>query len=163
MRVPSRIVTTGSRRAFLLGGLLLLHLLTGCARAIQPSSSIPGLSPSPIAPAGPARSASASTTSEVIVAGWVIHHETCARLPGALTILHCEGARSVEQSTDDGGAFVFRDVPPGACTLQVLIGNHNRTLKLQLKPGERRLLDYPMDPNHRFTIDPDFSKRGEVN
>ena len=64
-----------------------------------------------------------------------LHRVLHQQLPrvGALTILHCEGARSVEQSTDDGGAFVFRDVPPGACTLQVLIGNHNRSLKLQLK------------------------------
>jgi hypothetical protein len=107
--------------------------------------------------------ASASTSSEVIVAGWVVHQETGARLPGALAILHCEGARSVERSTDDQGAFVFRDVPPGACTLQVLLGSHNRSLKLQLSPGERRLLDYTMDPNHRFPINPNFFPRGAVN
>ncbi len=99
----------------------------------------------------------------MILGGWIVDPNTGARLPDALVILACEPSPRREQTTGSDGSFVFRDVPPGACTVQTLLKLDNQSLALRLAPGERRLLEIPMDPERRHTIDRSTFFRGEVN
>ena len=90
---------------------------------------------------------------EVIVGGWVVHAHSGERLPGAMVSLFCGRKFPLtSQWTDTEGAFVFRGVPAGRCTLFAALGTHMPRVRLDLRPGERRLLDVPLDPT---------SKRGD--
>jgi len=90
---------------------------------------------------------------EVIVGGWVVHAHSGERLPGAMVSLFCGRKFPLtSQWTDTEGAFVFRGAPAGRCTLFAALGTHMPRVRLDLRPGERRLLDVPLDP---------MSKRGD--
>lgn len=88
-----------------------------------------------------------ASASEVIVGGWVVHASSRARLPGARVSLHCGSKfRLTTQWTDMDGAFVFRGVPAGHCTLHAALGTDMPVVKLVLRADERRLIDVPLDP-----------------
>ncbi len=96
-----------------------------------------------------------SSGMEVVFGGWVVHERSREGLPGALVLLRC-GETLREESTDLDGAFAFRDVRPGECTLQVVSAGVNQTSALVFGAGERRLLEVAVDPERKMTIDPAF-------
>ncbi len=71
-------------------------------------------------------------------------------IAGALVIAQCTClSGQVEATTNASGAYIFKDLPPGLFTVQVLIGEANQNRILTLKPGRQRL-DYELDPANRF-------------
>jgi hypothetical protein len=73
--------------------------------------------------------------------------------PGALLIVRCLGAVR-EPEAGNVGTFVFADVIPGECTLQVLAGTGNRTVALVFGAGGRRLVEVEIDLALKRRIDP---------
>jgi hypothetical protein len=88
----------------------------------------------------------AAAPPEAIVGGWVVHAHTGARLPGARLLMICGARLRLTEWTDTDGAFVFRGLPAGHCILIAALGTHTPRVKLQLRAGERRLIDVPLDP-----------------
>ncbi len=88
----------------------------------------------------------AAAPPEAIVGGWVVHARTGARLPGARLLMICGARLRSTEWTDMDGAFVFRGLPAGSCVLIAALGTHTPRVKLKLQPGERRLIDVPLDP-----------------
>ncbi|MCY0992114.1 carboxypeptidase-like regulatory domain-containing protein [Nannocystis sp. ILAH1] len=84
----------------------------------------------------------------------VVHdRNTGHAIPAALVIIQCTclaGAR--EMMSNDGGAFGFRDLPPGKYTVQVLFGYANVNRTVELAPATRMRTDFRIDPDQRFTI-----------
>ena len=71
-------------------------------------------------------------------------------IAGALVVAQCvclQGERTATTNAD--GAYVFRDLPPGQYSVQVLIGEANAIRVITLGPGQQRL-DYEIDPQNRF-------------
>ncbi|MFY0533215.1 carboxypeptidase regulatory-like domain-containing protein [Nannocystis pusilla] len=85
--------------------------------------------------------------------GVVRDRTTGHAVPAALVIIQCTclaGAR--EMVSNDGGAFGFRDLPPGKYTVQVLFGYANVNRTIELAPATRMRTDFRIDPDERFTI-----------
>ncbi len=72
-----------------------------------------------------------------------------ARKPisGALVILTCGQERlQQETTTNDHGVYVFRSVPEGQCTVQVLTGKADQSKVLRITAGARLRTNFELDP-----------------
>lgn len=87
------------------------------------------------------------------VAGVVSDHRNHRRIAGALVIIQCtclQGAR--ETTTDASGLFVFRKLPPGKYTVQVLFKDANVSKTFEMPPESAMRANFAIDPDMRFTI-----------
>ena len=85
--------------------------------------------------------------------GVVRDRNTGHAIRAALVIIQCTclaGAREVW--SNEGGAFGFRDLPPGKYTVQVLFGYATVNRTVELSPATRMRTDFRIDPDQRFTI-----------
>lgn len=132
----------------------LALLLTGCDRATGAAAapSVPPAPPGPVSGSAPS-AGPPPPIGPSDVSGRVLHSESGAPLAGALVILRCDGARNVEQSSDDTGGFSFVAVPAEGCALQVLRGTGNVTVQLQREAAKRRGIEVRVDPARKFRFD----------
>jgi uncharacterized protein (DUF2141 family) len=77
------------------------------------------------------------------IVGQVFDDETGEPVENGLAILQClAGVR--ETSTNAGGAFGFRDLPPGTYTVEVLHGSNTQTKVITLGPEKRVRMRFTM-------------------
>lgn len=87
------------------------------------------------------------------VAGIVRDQDSERSIAGALVILQCtclQGAR--ETTTDAAGLYVFRNLPPGKYTVQVLFNDANVNKTFELPPETAMRVHFRIDPDKRFMI-----------
>ncbi len=82
------------------------------------------------------------------ISGVVRHSKTKAPVAQALVVIQCTClAKRRETYTNANGLYSFRDLPPGAYTVQVLAGESDVTKHLELDREERLRAGFTLDPS----------------
>lgn len=85
------------------------------------------------------------STGSTAIVGQVFDDETGKPVEHALAVLQCECLAGVRETvTNAGGAFGFRDLPPGTYTVQVLRGSNDQAKVVTLEPKKRIRMRFTM-------------------
>ena len=85
------------------------------------------------------------------ISGVVVNEDTGERLSNALVVLQCnclQGAR--ETTTNANGLYVFRSLPTGTFTIQVLAGQADVSKVTTLREGGTFRANFKLDPKNEF-------------
>ncbi|HGG57040.1 MAG TPA: carboxypeptidase regulatory-like domain-containing protein, partial [Nannocystis exedens] len=88
------------------------------------------------------------------IAGVVTNSQTREKIEGAVVVAQCaclQGTR--ETTTNADGLYTFRNLPPGAYTVQVLYGKANMSKSTTLERSKKLRANFAIDPKNTFRID----------
>ena len=94
----------------------------------------------------------AEAASDGVINGAVTDEKTGDRINEAIVILQCaclQGTR--ETRTNSEGLYTFKNLPPGAYTVQVLTGQANVSKIVDLPRGAKYRVNVALDPKNSFT------------
>ncbi len=95
----------------------------------------------------------AHAAADGIIAGVVTHSKTREKIEGAIVVVQCaclQGTR--ETSTNAEGLYTFRNLPPGAYTIQVFSGQAEMAKSTTLERGKKLRANFTIDPKNDQTI-----------
>ncbi len=93
----------------------------------------------------------AAAADQGAISGVVTNSKTKEKVKTALVVLQCtclQGTR--ETKTNDSGLYVFRDLPPGTYTIQVLAGQADISKVTTLPRDAKFRANFSVDPNNEF-------------
>lgn len=87
------------------------------------------------------------------IAGAVTDRVAKKKVPGAIVVLQCTCLEArQETTTDDRGMYVFRDLPVGVYTVQVLYGKADVSKTTTLQNGAKLRANFAIDPQNETRI-----------
>ncbi len=93
----------------------------------------------------------AQAAADGTIAGMVTDQKTREKIEGAVVVVQCaclQGTR--ETTTNPDGLYTFRNLPPGAYTIQVLYGKADIAKITTLQRGKKLRANFSIDPQNTF-------------
>ncbi|MCA9635102.1 MAG: TonB-dependent receptor, partial [Myxococcales bacterium] len=93
----------------------------------------------------------AHAAADGTISGVVSDQNTGEKIEDAIVVIQCaclQGTRETRTNAD--GLYAFRNLPPGAYTIQVLYGKADVSKQTVLQRGQKLRAGFPIDPKNEF-------------